>query len=187
MSSYQAKRAEQKARDSLKTAGAETERRPFTFTNGGARRSVGERLMQKVLIRSDRESCWLWSGAVSSRGYGVMATDEGSSDSPHRVSFRLFVGPIADDLHVLHSCDEPLCVKPSHLFLGTNSDNIADKMLKLRQSRLTGQQNGRARLTADQVIFARSSHMATRDLASMFGVCEATIRHAINGKTWKHI
>lgn len=76
--------------------------------------------------------CWLWAGAGTDNGYGVM-WGEYRKEYAHRVSYLLYNGPIPDDMQVLHRCDTPLCVNPEHLFLGTVSDNMKDCSAKGRQ------------------------------------------------------
>lgn len=83
--------------------------------------------MKNVLV-DNTTGCWNWVGAVANKkGYGSFF-----GDRAHRVSYRTFKGEIPSDKHVLHRCDNPSCVNPEHLFLGTNKENIDDKMLKGR-------------------------------------------------------
>lgn len=77
------------------------------------------------------EKCWLWVGGCSENGYGAFYW-QGKQTGAHRVSYELTHGSIASELLVLHKCDNPPCVNPDHLFLGTHQDNMTDKVLKGR-------------------------------------------------------
>ena len=96
-------------------------------------RTDTERFWQKV-IRHD--GCWGWAGSVGSTGYAQMGSRKGEgvwrSMKASRFSFELHVGPIPDGMCVCHSCDNPICVNPEHLFLGTQLDNMKDKVKKGR-------------------------------------------------------
>lgn len=88
------------------------------------------RFWAKVLIGKD-DDCWIWRGARLPRGYGHI-TWRMKTESAHRVAWRIAFGDIPGDLHVLHRCDNPSCVNPNHLWLGTASDNIKDGVRKGR-------------------------------------------------------
>lgn len=93
-----------------------------------------ERFWSKVIKSPDPAGCWLWLGARLRQGYGVI-TIAGKLRKSHRVAWELTYGPIPDDLLVCHHCDTPACVRPDHLFLGTNADNTADRDRKGRTAR----------------------------------------------------
>lgn len=93
--------------------------------------------------------CWLWTAAVVSR-YGMFRIGE-KNRRAHRASWELLRGPIPAGLCVLHHCDNPLCVNPDHLFLGTAIDNVRDRDRKGRQARQRGEDCGAAKLTAVDV------------------------------------
>ena len=82
-------------------------------------------------VRPQFGGCWLWGGGKNKKGYGQFFLN--SRRLAHRVSYELFVGPIPDKLCVLHTCDAPSCVNPNHLWLGTNQDNINDRVKKGRK------------------------------------------------------
>lgn len=79
-------------------------------------------------------SCWEWTGCKSSRGYGELKTSTGKTEIASRVSWKIHFGDIPDGMFVCHSCDNPGCVNPSHLFLGSRRDNILDMVAKDRQT-----------------------------------------------------
>jgi hypothetical protein len=98
--------------------------------------------------------CWLWTAYRNRDGYGQFRVG-GRMSKAHRVSWMLHFGPIPGGLDVLHRCDNPDCVNPSHLWLGTDADHTADKVAKGRQSRQKGEMHGQAKLCAAEVITIR--------------------------------
>lgn len=131
--------------------------------------------------------CWLWTGRRTARGYGVL-TVRGRKVKAHRLAYRLHHGAIPNGLNVLHKCDNPICVNPTHLFLGTHADNVLDMMQKGRISR--GEDRPAAKLTEEIVRYARRVYRAghpefgARPLARRFGVSQPCMQNAISGRTW---
>lgn len=139
------------------------------------------------------ENCWLWMGRKHPFGYGVLlfgreiARDRKQAFA-HRVAWELTYGTIPSRTQVCHSCDVPVCCNPAHLFLGTQRDNMADKVKKDRQAK--GTKVGCAKLTEDNVREIRACWgvMATqRQLAREFGVHQSIISDIVTRKTWKHV
>ena len=134
--------------------------------------------------------CWLWTGCSGGRlGYGVLSYPGRSKGGTpaHRYSWELHVGPIPEGLCVLHHCDNPPCVRPGHLFLGTKADNTADMMLKGRHVSRRGVEAGRAKLTDDIVRSIRTDPRGYKALAKVYGVERTTIRDARKKVTWSHV
>ncbi len=105
----------------------------------------------------------------------------------HRVSYELFVGEIPKGLLVLHACDEPGCVNPSHLFLGTHTDNSVDMRMKQRQVDRSGEKNTSAKLTQADVKLIRElreQSVSAEVLSSRFGVSKGSIYRIANGDRW---
>jgi hypothetical protein len=96
-------------------------------------------------------------------------------------------GFIPDGFHVLHHCDIPQCINPEHLFLGTNTDNIRDKIKKGRLRCLHGEKCSWSKLTENQVRKIRTMPGKQRDIAKKFGVAQIQISAIRTGKTWKHV
>lgn len=151
------------------------------------RQAAQDRFLSKIDLGGDDE-CWPWNGNRTPKGYGSFSLNR-RMVAAHRVSWTIFVGPIPDGLHVLHACDTPFCVNPKHLFLGTNQDNIDDKVAKRRQAR--GETHSRAILTEDQVreirYRARNETISHKELGHQYGVSKATISGIVSRKNWRHI
>lgn len=133
-------------------------------------------------------SCWLWRGCKDDKGYGKVGFG-GLILLAHRVSWVLKKGRIPKGLWVLHRCDNPSCVRPTHLFLGTRSDNMRDCSHKQRIKipLLKGSRHPTSPFTCSQVEFVRTvvkEGFAQAEVARYFGVCPATINHIIKGRNW---
>lgn len=143
------------------------------------------------LVPGMSTQCHVWIGSLYSTGYGRLSYEHVYEILAHRLAWVLKHGPIPDDLHVLHRCDNPPCVRYEHLFLGTNSDNIADKIAKGRQSRGTGAGGNKLTgLTDTDVIEIRrlrSSGATQEELMAMYDVGRMAIRGIVNNLTWKHL
>lgn len=156
--------------------------------------SLAERFSPKVVKTS---CCWIWRGSRNADGYGYIASGgaRGRSLKAHRVSWRLHRGPIPDGLCVLHNCpcgDNPACVNPQHLWLGTHADNMRDMFTKGRRQRTArGASVATSRLTESDVIairYARSMAGASGPvMAKAYGVTPASIYRAISGRSWAHL
>lgn len=132
--------------------------------------------------------CWLWSGVTVRGGYGRFAFNR-SKYRAHRFSWIISNGNIPDELQVLHRCDNPPCVNPAHLFLGTNKDNIADKVAKGRASRWAprGSDGSNAKLTDNQVLSIRDDKRIYRLIAADFGITSRQVCSIKLRRQWKHI
>jgi hypothetical protein len=137
------------------------------------------------------ESCWVWTGKIHYRGYGVQPNRRGETYA-HRLAWTLVNGPIPEGMIVMHKCDNPPCVRPDHLMLGTKGENSFDMKRKgrARGSYLGGRRNPAAKLTPEQVaeIRARVGGYGTgRPLAREFGVSPSTITAIKAGRLWKDV
>lgn len=140
-------------------------------------------------VRKSR-GCWLWLGERR-EPYGRF-TFCGKKYSAHRFSYSLIHGPIPSNLKCCHSCDNPLCVKPDHLFIGTHQDNMNDCTTKNRQAR--GVKKPWAKLTDQKVKKIRSEYVKrfgeyclVKNLAKEFKVSSSTISNVIARRVWQHV
>lgn len=136
-------------------------------------------------------SCWLWTASKRWDGYGRW-NPSGRQMTAHRYSWELANGPIPTGLEVCHTCNNPPCVNPAHLFLGTHLDNMRDAVNKGRQA--CGERVKRNKLTAAQVVtirklFKRINYRRsnTLELAKRYGVTPNAIRGIVIGESWKHL
>lgn len=156
------------------------------------RTPIADRFWPKV---EKSDGCWIWTGCRCNRGYGQIGTGgKTAHTTAHRVSYELNKGPIPDGMHVLHSCDNPPCVRPDHLFLGTHTDNMRDMWAKQRGrcdgAGKVGSKNPRSVLTEEVV--AEIRRMATsgakhKAIAEIFGVTRQAISYVVRRETWKHV
>lgn len=149
------------------------------------RRSLSDRFDERV---QRGEDCWLWTGAISTDGYGLIRHD-GRSTRAHRVAWLLMRGSIPEGLHVLHRCDVRACVRPEHLFLGTNHDNVLDREAKGRNrfSRNRGEANPGAKLDERAVLAIRSSCEPLRVIAGRHGVSTSMVSLIRLNKAWQAV
>ena len=143
-------------------------------------------LVEGVHYRVSPSGCWEWLRAKV-YGYGEITVNY-KNWRAHRLSYTIFRGPIPPGMMVCHSCDNHACVNPSHLWLGTQADNIQDAINKGRQVR--GETHGEAKLTPEQVRYCRQAARAgvpSKDLAHQFGVVYMTIYRIVTGRSWRHL
>ena len=144
----------------------------------------------KIDRSGGREACHPWTGKTTpARPYGQLSSTRGQRPYlPTRFGWALLYGPIPQGQCVLHRCDNPPCQNPLHWFLGTKTDNAADKVAKGRQSK--GEGHGMARLTEDAVREIRALHKAgetQRDIARKFDVHYVTIHDVVCEVSWQHL
>lgn len=146
------------------------------------------RFVQKVAFGRTPDDCWEWRAYRMPAGYGVFAVRHGDVRFAHRVSWELINGPIPAGMVVCHRCDNPPCVNPDHLFLGTIAENNADMRAKKRHK--IGERHGSAKLTEAEVQTIRrllTSGASQRSIAARFGVGQMSISDIARGVTWRHI
>lgn len=152
------------------------------------KRPVSERFWEKV-DRGNPDECWEWIGARNSQGYGVLQVNR-KPYAAHRFSYELESGHSAGTLCVLHRCDNPPCVNPDHLFLGTFSDNTRDMFEKHRAPSRAGELHGMHKLTENEVRSIRRQRATGSrvvELSEEYGVTVGTIYRIVSRKLWAHV
>lgn len=166
-----------------------------------------ERFLSKVLKSDDPNTCWLWGGGIAKTGYGqqfVGKPNGKNSQAPaHRLAYFVAYGAIPDKLFVCHHCDNPACVNPAHLFLGTVLDNNRDKVRKNRhpfgdshharakpEVVARGERVGTSKLKEEQVRDILNLHakgVNQNELAAKFSVSTMAVFRIVHRLTWKHV
>ena len=154
------------------------------------RKSIEERFWEKVDVGEPNE-CWNWKAVVNWNGYGSFGLN-GKMVRAHRFSWWLHNGEIPKNMYVLHICiANRKCVNPRHLYLGTQQDNMNDRDRQGRQSRLSGEAHGRAKLTDEQVIEIRYRweneipRPTQQMLANAYETSQRNISFIVNNRRWR--
>lgn len=147
--------------------------------------SLEEKLLSKAAWHGE---CLIWFGQKCPKGYGRLRL-EGKMQRAHRLMYQLRNGPIADGQVIRHSCDNPACVNPDHLCLGTQLENVRDMFVRGRANKLNGESHPNAKLTDLQVaeirrryvpgVYGKGAHV----LAKEFGVSKPTIQAIVSGES----
>ena len=141
-----------------------------------------------LAARGGEDECWPWTGCAT-HGHGQVRWG-GRTEYAHRVAWSLANGPIPDGEQVLHSCDNPPCVNPRHLFLGSQLDNVADMMAKGRRADTRGSACPTAKLderAVSEIRRALRGGATPEELALRHGVDEWTVRDVRDRRTWRHV
>lgn len=128
--------------------------------------------------------CWQWRSHTDKDGYGVLPGAYQNTRA-HRLSYEIHYGVIPEGMLVCHKCDNPGCVNPGHLFLGTAKDNAQDALQKQRH--FVGQKNGRSKIKEKDIEHIKESKLNGQQLADFYGVNRSTINKIRRGDTWQHL
>lgn len=157
---------------------------------------MSDRFWSKV-ARGAADECWLWQASVDRHGYGRFSVN-GRTGRAHRRAWELVHGTIPAGLVVRHRCDVPLCCNPAHLEVGTVAENARDMVERGRGTKgealaklRRGERNGRARLTAAQVLEIRAKFAAggrtKKSLADEYRISDVHASGIVRGKWWPHL
>lgn len=136
------------------------------------------RLVQKS------EGCWIWTGGSSSAGYGRFAIHAHQMVGAHRFSYALVHGPIPDGLFICHTCDNPPCVRPDHLFAGTPQENSTDCVQKQRRPDQRGKGTKLTRERADEIKRRVSEGASQANVAREYGISPSHVSRIMSGHLW---
>ncbi len=144
--------------------------------------SLKKRLLDRTATIPTSSGCleWLGNRGAAPNNYGYTYVDSKFTGA-HRLAYAILVGDFPTHLHVLHKCDNPPCVNPTHLFIGTNADNVLDKVKKFRGSR---------KLTLEQVMKIIRMNLEGKigdEIAAVIGVSRGCVYDILQGKTYKHV
>lgn len=153
-------------------------------------RTLLERFEEKY-IPEPNSGCWLWIANINQDGYGKIRNTDGTSIKAHRAAWELYKGPIPEHnsfhgMCVCHTCDNPCCVNPDHLFLATHQENVRDMVKKGRAAKigLTGEANHNSKLTNPEILAIRSDKRSQYKIAGDYGVSQGLISMIKSRKSW---
>ena len=139
-----------------------------------------------------KTKCWDWTGNLTGRDNRAFAWWGGKTRIAARVVYAFFYGDFKEELCVLHTCDNPSCVNPEHLYLGNQKDNARDRESRGRNkafsSGFVGESNGQSKLTEKQVLdIIRNNTDSHSTIANNHGVSRSMVQRIKAGKAWKHL
>jgi len=149
------------------------------------RGSVSERFESQISRSLAPNGCDEWTGAKF-KGYGNIGVN-GKNTAAHRLSWEMSNGAIPKGMEVLHVCDNPGCVRVSHLFLGTHADNMQDMQKKGRARGLRGSAHYDTHLTESDIHKIRADSRFCKVIGAEYGIAEVTVSHIKTRRTWKHV
>jgi hypothetical protein len=159
-------------------------------------------------VEPQPNGCWHWTRAIATNGYGVIGVSGYAINTTHRVSWILNIGPIPEDMWVLHKCDNRICVNPGHLYLGTVIDNARDLMQRgnpycrnlrkhitseVEKKRIAALPRGAkhhrsaAALSPETVMKIYNATGSQREIAKRFCICQQNVSKIKMKKTWRHL
>lgn len=150
-------------------------------------RKIEERIKEYI---DKSGKCWVWTKDKYNYGYGKISIGEGKQMRAHRFMYIKEFGDIPESMNVLHKCDNPSCVNPNHLYLGTQKDNVVDMMSKNRggYKKFCGESHHNSKLTRKEVneikTLWNSGKLFQKDIANKFGISQQVVSKIVNNKAW---
>lgn len=138
-----------------------------------------------ICSRLAASGCWEWVGSKDGRGYGVFCRGNKTCRA-HRISYEAYKGKIPADMVICHSCDNPSCINPDHLRVGTMKENMADREARGRRD-VKGEQIGTSKLTESDVREIRSSSLSLAAISEKYGIDKSNAWLVKTGRSWKHV
>lgn len=153
--------------------------------------SILHRFLKYLPDEMPESECWKWQGSKHKTGYGQLShKKQRTVHKAHRLAYVIAKGDIPDGMMICHTCDNPACVNPSHLYAGTAKDNFKDMIERDRHvppPHVPGSKCGMALLDEEKVRYIRSSDKTPEELAEKFNVKPRTIRAVISRQNWRHV
>lgn len=149
--------------------------------------TTGMMLSERLEVRSEfvtESGCQIWTGAANRRGYGIIRTEK-VNQYTHRAAYELINGKIPEGKMVCHSCDNPSCINPNHLFLGDYVINMIDKINKNRHSK--GITAAAAKLTNNDVMNIRIDDSIQSAIAQKYGISQSAVSAIKTRRNWNHL
>jgi hypothetical protein len=149
----------------------------------GRKKELLENKFNRLIEKTD--TCWIWMGAVNSKGYGLVLDDAGKLQLVHRLLHERVNGKIPPNASVLHSCDNPSCCNPVHLRVGSSKENMDEKISKNRDHSNRGTNHWNNRFTDDQILAIRNDTRTQIEIAKEYGISQPHVSIIKNSKTRK--
>lgn len=159
----------------------------FQFNKINWSQDIVDRFWNKVRFPENIDDCWEWAAFRDDEGYGRFSINC-KMFFAHRLSWAFYSGLIEDELLVLHKCDNPACVNPNHLFLGTQADNMRDRNNKNRQAK--GSRNGKSILTEEIIHemldgIVLGEYRSVNDICQKFNINHYAVYDILRGRIWR--